>query len=284
MARGIDVIYDSIKAEKDSKSTLAGLTATEADLDTLLADINSGSKVSFSGLWIYIFSFSTNTLENLWDLFKVEVEVIKAQAIYGTEDWWIEKVNEFQLGDDLIIIQVSGVDVPGYAVIDPSKQITKASAIKSVGGVSTIKVAQEVAGELVAFDASQMIAIQAYQDRIQPAGVKVVIISLNSDLTKVFGDVFYNALLDESVVESGVETAIEDYLANIEFGGLINLNKLIDSVQLVEGVNDINITNIEAKPNGGVYVVFDREYETSAGYVKIDPSFLLSSTLTFTPQ
>lgn len=284
MARTIEAIYEDIITEKETKATLSTLLPTGTDLDDVLNDLSSGSKVATWRLWAYVSAYTTWITENLFDLFKQEVEIIKSQSIYGTESWWIDRMFEFQLGDNLEIIEVNGISVIGYPIIDESKQIIKASAIKSVGGVSTIKLAKETAGELVALDTPEVTALLSYKDKIQPAGVKVVIVSFNSDLAKVFGDIYFNALLDQSIVQNDVELAITDYLSNIEFGGIINLNKLIDEVQKVDGVNDINVTNIEAKPNGGVYSSFDREYETSAGYVKIDDTFPLSATLNYNPQ
>ena len=64
----------------------------------------------------------------------------------------------------------------------------------------------------------------------------------------------------------------------------MNTNALIDAVQATEGVRDIDINTLEGKPNAGVYVPIDREYDTSAGYIKIDPAFDLATNLTYVPE
>lgn len=286
MARTIEEIYDEMIAEKESKATLSGLLPVGAgsSFQDLLNDITSLSKVANWRLWIYIHAFGTFVLETLFDRFKADVEILKAQAVYGTETWWIEQMFVFQFGDPLVILDVEGVAVLGYDPVNTTNQIIKAAAITSLGGVSTIKVAKESGGDLVALDTAEISALIGYVDKIQPAGVKVNVISLNADLIKTFAEIYYSALFVESEIITNVEAAIEGYFTAIDFGGVMNINRLIDAVQAVEGVNDIKITDIQAKPVGGSYAVIDREYQTSSGYIKTDPAFPLSTSLTYIAQ
>lgn len=288
MARSIEEIYDQMITEKETKATLSGLLPVGSGntYQDLLNDITSLSKVGNWRLWIYIHAFGTFVLETLFDQFKADVEILKSQSIYGTEDWWIDRMFDFQFGDPLVIIDVDGVSTLGYDPVNTANQIIKAAAISSAAGVSTIKVAKEVTGELVALDTGEITAVLSYKDKIQPAGVKVSVISLNSDLIKTFADIYFNAVYDQAEIMTNVEAAINDYYKNIEFGGIVNVNKLIDAVQAVEGINDMQITDLQAKAAGGTYQVIDREYLTSAGYIKTDPAFGLdlATTLTYIAQ
>jgi len=291
MARTVQVIYDQMIEEKETKANLAGLLPSDPgpSFEDLLDDITSLSKVANWRLWIYLHAFATFVLETLFDTFKADVELIKAQAQYGTDPWWIDRIFEFQLGDTVIdIVDEDGKIITAYDPIDESKRIVAAAAIlTSAAGIVTIKVAKESGGELVIFDTAEVTSINSYKNRIQPTGERITVISLNADLIKIFADIFFDAQFDLSIIEANVEAAITDYLTSLSLtslSGTVNTNKLIDAVQAVEGVNDIDINDMQAKPAGGVFVVIDREYDTSAGYVKTDPAFLLADTLTYVAQ
>ena len=285
MAQEIDEIFDEIIAEKESKSTLTTLLPLGTNFQALLDDVTTGSKVGKWRLWVWLHSVLSWKLQVLFDTFKAEVEVIKAQAIFGTEPWWIDRIFEFQYGYSVEVLEIDGVFVPGYANIDESAQIVAAAAISADEfGASRIKVAKDDNGDLVAFDQLEIDAINAYRDDIQPAGATIQVISLNADLAIVTANIIYNAQFDLAQITIDVEAAINNYFKNLDFGGKVLLNSLIDELQAIESVVDIEIFGLQCKVQGGTYVTVTREYIAGAGYVKVDPGSPLSGTLTFTPQ
>ena len=68
-----------------------------------------------------------------------------------------------------------------------------------------------------------------------------------------------------------INDALEEFVKNIEFAGVLNKTKLIDAIQLAEGVIDAVLTILEAKVSGGVYnIVSGQNYNSTAGYMIID--------------
>jgi len=285
MAQEIEEIFDEIIAEKESKSTLTGLLPLGTNFQALLDDVTTGSKVGNWRLWAWLHSVTSWKLQNLFDIFKAEVEVIKAQAIFGTDPWWIDKIFLFQYGYSVEVIDVEGVSTIGYANFDESAQIVAAAAISADQfGASVIKVAKDDGGDLVAFDTLELEAINSYRDDLQPAGAAIEVISLNADFSIVTANIIYNAQFDLAQIETDVEAAINNYFKNLDFGGKVLVNSIIDELQAIESVIDIEIFSLQCKPQGGTYQGITREYVTSAGYIKGDPGSPLNTTLTYTPQ
>lgn len=283
MAQEIDEIFDEIITEKESMATLGGLLPLGTTFQDLLDDITSGSKVANWRLWADVHAITSRKLQVLFDIFKAEVELIKDRSIFGTELWWIDRILEFQFGFSVEEIEVDGFTTLGYANIDVPSQIVAAAAISSdTFGVTTIKVAKDDGGgNLIVFDPLEIDAINAYRDDIQPAGVAISVISLSSDLAIVTADIHYNAQFDLAQITIDVEAAINLYFKNLDFGGVVLINSLIDVLQAIESVVDVEIIVFQAKPNGGSFTNITREYETSAGYIKVDPGSPLSGSLTF---
>ena len=99
MANSIKEIYNQIIQEKERMSSLDALgydkdpAVTHAD--ALLADLDSGSKVSIWRLWAYVVAVVIYFHEKMWDLFRAEVET-KLKAIPGTDIWLANECRKFQ--------------------------------------------------------------------------------------------------------------------------------------------------------------------------------------------
>jgi len=285
MARTISEIYEAIIAEKNTKASLTNLAPSVEDTDNLKTDLlNNPSAVGVWRLWAYITAASIWTLENLQDLFKTEVSNSAAAAIFGTSGWWIDKLKAFQLGDALTIVNIGGIDRLTYEVIDESKQIiTRAAIVDQDDGSALIKVAKDAdpGPGLEPLNTAEITQVKNYINDQQPAGAKIFLSSLFSDKLKIEADIFYNGLLDIATVTADVETSINNYLSNLDFNGSVNRNKLIDAIQATNGVEDIDINILEGRADATAFISIDREYLTSAGYIEIDPAFLLEDTLNF---
>lgn len=272
-------------AEKETKATLSTLLPLGTDYESLLSELSSGSKAAIWRLQIYIFSFGTWLLESIFDQFKADVNDIKNRSIFGTEAWWIDRIFEFQYGYNVEVLEDAGQYNIGYATIDTSAQIVEAAALfTDDAGASTIKVAKDDSGDLVKFSDLELTAINAYRDKIQPAGANIEVISLNADDSELIAEIYYNPLYDLSVVQTNVEAAINNYFANLDFGGVVVVNSLIDVLQALVEVEDIYINNFNAASSGQPLQPIIREYETSAGYIKINGGIDLATGLTYIPK
>ena len=78
MARSITTIQNEIIAAKTADSNLNSL--------------NSPSAVAIWRLWSRIIAGAIETQEQLWDVFKAELEQIAREAVPGTADWLQKRV------------------------------------------------------------------------------------------------------------------------------------------------------------------------------------------------
>lgn len=285
MARTIQEIYDQLISEKETKSNLSGLLPAGTNFEDLLSELSSGSRAAIWRLQIYIFAFGSWLLEQIFDQFKSDVNDIKNRSIFGTELWWQDRVLEFQYGYNVEILEDQGQYSIGYPVLDESAQIIEAVAVfTNEAGETVIKVAKDDGGELAKLSDLEVTAVNAYRDKIQPAGATIEIISLNSDDSELNAEIYYNPLFDLAQVQTNVETAINDYFKNLNFGGVVVVNSLIDVLQALEEVEDIFINSLKAAPSGQPLQNVLRQYETSAGYIKINGGAALADSLIYIPK
>jgi len=285
MARTISEIYLAIVTEKNNQPTINTLQPAVDSEQTLLDDLSTSSKVAIWRLFAYIITVAIWSHEKLWDAFKAIVDAIVAAAYSGTLPWYQEQALLFQYGDALSWIN----NKFQYAAIDATKQIIKRSAAIESNGILYIKVAKLTGTDPVKLDTAELAAFQAYIDKIKFAGTHINIISTDADLLKLTLEIVYDPLVltsDGSLLsDSGtfpVEDAINDYIAGIVWDGVFNLTKLIDAIQIAQGVVDPILTTAEGKASIGSYSTINQNYQSVAGYMIIDTANPLSSTLTYT--
>lgn len=263
MARSVDEIYNSILVEKAKRPELAVLSSTSA--------------TAIWRLWAYITAVSHNVIETFFDLFKAEVNDLINRKEFGTPSWFAEISKDFQLGDQ--ITTVNGKT--GYAVIDLAKRIVTRVAYKETDGVLTLKIAKGTGQPLTNSEVQQF---ESYIERRKPAGVQVSVISLNADKLRVTAEVFYDGIYTQDVIKAAVESALTDYMASLEFDGLVYRNKVIDAIQKVTGVVDVDLDTLQALA-GITLNTIGRVYETTSGYLVQDNTsgFTFADTITYTP-
>ena len=91
MARSVNQIYQQLVAEKNTQPHISSLQPNVDDEQTLLADLNTPSKVANWRLIFYIVAVAQWIEERLWDIFLQEVEDIAAASRPGTALWYQEQ-------------------------------------------------------------------------------------------------------------------------------------------------------------------------------------------------
>lgn len=281
MSRTLTEIYNEIVDEKQSLSNLNSLLPlSSAYFPDFLADLSSGSKVAVWRLWAYVIAFAIWTHEQLWDIFKAEIEDIAAKAIAGTPRWYYERTLEFQLGDTLTYQDFQY----RYATVNESARIVKYCAIQErPDGVVVIKTAKDSSGSPVQLTGPELTALTAYLQQIKFAGTRLSVNSFAPDDLKIYYEIFYDPIIPEADIKTAVEDAINLFVKSLPFDGKFNINKLTDALQALEGVVDPLFQSAEARYGALPYASFVREYESNAGYLQIDGAFPLSTTITYTP-
>jgi len=257
MARSILEIQAAIAATRATRAELAGL--------------NSPSATALYRLIEYVVAVALWAHETLWDRFAAEVADTIARAPVGTVEWYADRAKEFQAGDTLIVLD-SGR--PGYAVpvpVDDAKRVvTRAAAREAPStGKLLLKVAADAptAGDLQPLSPAQLTELRGYFDRIRFAGTRLEVNTYEADRLRVYGTVYYDPLLDVPPLQIKVRAAIQNYLTAVPFDGRLQLSRLVDAVQAVEGVHDFVVNRWLARTGQVVSQPLGREYDTQAGYI-----------------
>jgi hypothetical protein len=257
MARSIAVIKQQLIDQKNAEPALSGLTST--------------SQTAIWNLWFYIQAVAINLFEQLQDAYKVEIEAIAAAAIPNTDAWVQSKAFEFQYGDNIQLVNL----VPTYTTINATKRIITRCSVKSDNNrICQIKVAKETG----ALDNSEISALESYYSYIGNAGISYNLISAPSDKIEIVAQIYYDAQF-VSTIDTNIKDALNNYFANLSFDGIVYVSKIEDSLQAVQGVKDIKISEINARRNAQSYgtgtVVYNlstgtnaRLYNTYAGYIE----------------
>lgn len=295
MARTVEQIYDSMVAQMNAETELAGLAPQADDAQTLLADVESPSIVADHRLWMWAMAFFTWLLELLFDDAKLDIRSREGKG-WGHLRWWQQRLLAFQYGyeldfDDETIIYA---DTESPAAI-ASRIIKYAAAIQaqdSTGPKVLLKAAKDLAGEPDPLSGAEMTSLAEYCEQIQAAGVRIELLSQSADLLKLVAEVRFNPLVltntGELIGSPGtfpVKDAIEVYLKAIKFNGQLSLTALKDAVQLVDGVNDFIIISAERKVGVNPWTQIQRLYNTFAGFIRMSTvtGETLDDTLTYVP-
>lgn len=258
MARTIATIKESIRIQKNLYASLQPILFAE----------EGGSKVGILNNMADVIAININILEQFLDTYVAELEAIAASAVPGTSAWLQEKLFEFQY-DATTPQYVQLVNlIPQYLIVDQTLRIiSRASVIESGNGRLNIKVATSESP--VALSGPQITALETYLDTIEPAGPQIKVTSLNADRLFVYAEIFYDGQFVASI-QTDVELAINNYLASLNFDGIVFVSKLQDAIQAVNGVKDVLINQVkarkEATPYSGATVV-TRYWTTVAGYI-----------------
>lgn len=242
MNRTIEEISQSIKA-----SFLANATLQDAyNLQPDKSFDDQFSSVSIEAIIINIVASVIWLHEKLWDEFRTSVETLVDSSYVTSQAWYYHKALEFQNGDALSFDEKTYSF--RYPVVDESKRIVKNVAVREVtdDNVTKLKIyfsddqKQPITGD-------QRKAFEAYMRQIGAAGTHYLFISQAPDELRVHLHIFYDPLVLGSTgvrLASGgkpVEETIENYLNSLEYGGIFYASKLVDLLQVTEGVKDVTL-------------------------------------------
>jgi hypothetical protein len=268
MARTIAEISQGIIQEKDAQPALAGL--------------NSPSQVAIWRLWIYVTAAAIWAHEKLWDIFYQDVLEKISRSVPGTLLWYRDKAREFQYNPGIAyFINFNQDNRPAYTVAAPQDRIiTQAAAIETFNNVLTIKVAKTGAGQLVPLNPAELQAFKDYMLSIKFAGTRLKCVSLPPDLLTVQASIYYDPIAPLNVVSTGIQTALNTYLTQLDFNGILYLEKIQDAMQQVAGLVSVELTGVSVDYGNG-NVPIHRYHQTLAGYCTVNPLTPLSSTITY---
>ena len=260
MARTVAQIKQQMLDAKNADPTLSTLTST--------------SQTAKWNLYYFIVASCIAIFEQLQDIFKTELETIASTAAPSTPQWTRNKVLKFQTGD---VAELNTTTyVIEYPTITPANQIlTRCAVITAPNRTVLIKVAKSEPPAPVS--GGELAELQSYVETFNPAGIAFTLVNEDSDKMEVAATIYYNGQYS-SVVATNVEAALNSYMANLPFNGVISTQAVVDAMQAVEGVISVSLTRILVRRDtvgygDGVTLynlstgVDSVQYQTIAGYV-----------------
>jgi hypothetical protein len=258
--------------------------AADAVLAPLLTKV---SNMALFKLMIYVFSFCVFVLENLWTLNKSDVNETIDNKDLHSDLWYVNTAKDFQYGYNL---PAEGWKYDNTGIAD---DVVVASKIVAYAAFETqpkirMKVAKKVGSDLAPLSATELAAFTAYRERVKDAGIKELkagngsITSTQPDNLRLVLKIRYNPLvlnnagqrLDGSNNEP-VKEGVKNYLQNLDFNGVFSTQKLVDRLQIVEGVKDLQVQEIQAKYGALPFTSFAITITPDSGYFIIDNADLI---------
>lgn len=240
MARTVEQIQEEILTAKAN--------------EPILSDLDSTSKTSIFGNWIFIIAFCIHTLEVLFDFHKTEVDNKLLNLIPHTARWYRNKALAFQYGFDLLEDSDKFDNNNATDEQIENSKIIKYSAVTEAEDESRliVKIATENGEKLSPVTATKYDAFKAYINEIKDAGVKITIINYLPDRLKLNLRIVRDALvldtngMNRQTAQFPINNAIHNFMKELPFNGKLSIQKLEERLLKIDGVNDLSIDLAES--------------------------------------
>ena len=246
MARTLEQIKQSIILKKDE----------------LLPSLNN---VSNTAVWLQIVNivaFATLILEQMFDLFKVEItESIEANRL-GQISYYVDTAKEWQSSEALNPLTNE------YDTVNENLQIiSRASATEvDLAGQRVVRLKIAKDEPPTTLTALELDDFSFYMTQKKFAGVLLDIVNQTADTLVITATVYYNGQVSSATAEEEVYSRIETYLSSvIQFNDNLVLNSLIAYIRESSIINNIRFTVFEIDGNSE-----NTEYEAVSGYFTFD--------------
>ena len=227
------------------------------------------SAVSLENLLFYIVAACHYVLESIFEKFTQDVEQKISRAVVASIPWYFDKAKAFQYGDALVLNpRTFGYE---YAKIDTSKQRVKYVAVRDRGASIEMLVSEDENGKPTPLSNDVLTAFKHYINAIKIAGVVINVRTRKADELSIAVKVVVDPLkinrqgVDIASSEKVVEHAIENYLADIVYGGTFNKTKLVDAIQRVDGVVDVVLGTCKYKAGDDFKEIAGNNYTAVGG-------------------
>ena len=227
------------------------------------------SAVSLENLLFYIVAACHYVLESIFEKFTQDVEQKISRAVVASIPWYFDKAKAFQYGDALVLNpRTFGYE---YAKVDTSKQRVKYVAVRDRGASIEMLVSEEQDGKPTPLSDDKLTAFKHYINAIKIAGVVINVRTRKADELSIAVKVVVDPLkinrqgVDIASSEKVVEHAIENYLADIVYGGTFNKTKLVDAIQRVDGVLDVVLGTCKYKAGDEFKEIAGNNYTAVGG-------------------
>lgn len=262
--------------------------------ESSLSTLNSTSQTAIYTLWKSITATVINLLEQLWDIYKLDIETVISNGAIGSAAWLNVQVKKFQYSATVPQVVTLVNFAPAYATVDTTLQLITRSSVKTMANKTiSVKVAKGITPS--ALSGVELNSLKGYLNDIGFAGTQTNTFSYDSDKFYLVANIYYNGQY-ASVISATVISAIEKYFSELPFDGSIKISSLEDYIQTVAGVTDVVIVDAAMRADTTVFAsktylvsastIIYPTYPTFAGYIvgETTGGSTLADTLVFIAQ
>lgn len=233
-----------------------------------LTEFENSSKMSILDAFTWVVAACIWTFENILEVFKVDLARDLQNRINGTPAYFANALLKYQSGDELVINE-EGTTF-SYPNIDPTKRIiTKVAYYEEEeqgfhDKIVRFKIATGAPGAYSRIDDNELIAIRAYLNQLLFAGQHARVVSRIGDVLVPRVVVYYDGAVTEDDIYKSIEEALNNYIASIDFDGMVYAQKVIDAIQKVEHVTDVAVSSKDTDHQG----IFVASYDDDNNLIK----------------
>jgi hypothetical protein len=249
-----------------------------AKAQELIPTLTSTSKTAVWRLWAYVVAFVANMQDQVDDARKAEYTALVAGQKVTTLQWYRQTSLDFLYGKPLLWNKdeqkfeqtlATGEDASDFRLID------YCAAVPIAGGIK-IKVAKEGSSGGEQLTGTELSAFTAFMDQWKAAGDTVTYVNEAGDDLSMELDVYVDpTVIDVSTgyllgtTDEVVDTAVAEYLKNLEFNGALVLTTLDDAVIDVDGISDVVRVAITTRYGTNSFEAIAVQHIPNAGYFNL---------------
>jgi|GEM_PF-136751 hypothetical protein len=234
-----------------------------------LTEFQNSSKMSVIDAFTWVTSACIWTFENILDVFKVDLAKDLQNRINGNAAYYANALLKYQSGDELEMNEEGTAF--SYPTIDETKRVitrVSYSEYQEEGFYDKQLMLKIATGEPGAYERvsdEELLAIRAYFNQIAFAGTHATIVSRKGDVLVPRVTVYYDGAISEEEVYKNIEDALNNFIANVSFDGVIYTQKIIDAIQRAEHVVDVHISTIASDLQG----IFIAQYDDDNNLIPV---------------
>lgn len=234
-----------------------------------LTEFQNSSKMSVIDAFTWVTSACIWTFENILDIFKVDLAKDLQNRINGNAAYYANALLKYQSGDELEMNEEGTAF--SYPTIDETKRVitrVSYSEYQEEGFYDKQLILKIATGEPGAYERvsdEELLAIRAYFNQIAFAGTHATIVSRKGDVLVPRVTVYYDGAISEEEVYKNIEDALNNFIANVSFDGVIYTQKIIDAIQRAEHVVDVHISTIASDLQG----IFIAQYDDDNNLIPV---------------
>lgn len=234
-----------------------------------LTEFQNSSKMSVIDAFTWVTSACIWTFENILDVFKVDLAKDLQNRINGNAAYYANALLKYQSGDELEMNEEGTAF--SYPTIDETKRVitrVSYSEYQEEGFYDKQLILKIATGEPGAYERvsdEELLAIRAYFNQIAFAGTHATIVSRKGDVLVPRVTVYYDGAISEEEVYKNIEDALNNFIANVSFDGVIYTQKIIDAIQRAEHVVDVHISTIASDLQG----IFIAQYDDDNNLIPV---------------